>query len=74
MGSAGCSCGFLYLHLDSEIAQPLEEPGGQPGFVLLREVLVRYQSSAFLDIELKISGLEKITAEILRMFPPARGC
>src|SRR5271166_4716522 len=33
---------------------------------LLREVLTRYQSTAFLDIELKVSGLETITADLLR--------
>jgi|SRR5882672_7491845 len=40
---------------------------------LLGEVLMRYQSTAFLDIELKVTGLEKITAELLRKQPPARG-
>jgi glycerophosphoryl diester phosphodiesterase len=39
----------------------------------LREVLIRYQNSAFLDIELKVTGLEAITARLLRQFPPARG-
>jgi glycerophosphoryl diester phosphodiesterase len=39
----------------------------------LREVLIRYQNSAFLDIELKVKGLEAITARLLRKFPPARG-
>lgn len=40
---------------------------------LLREVLTRYQRIAFLDIELKAPGLEKIIMELLREFPPARG-
>jgi glycerophosphoryl diester phosphodiesterase len=39
----------------------------------LQEVLSRYQLGAFLDIELKVAGLEKITADLLRRFPPARG-
>jgi len=39
----------------------------------LEDVLSRYQQRAFLDIELKVSGLEKITVELLRRFPPARG-
>jgi glycerophosphoryl diester phosphodiesterase len=39
----------------------------------LREVLARYQSTAFLDIELKVSGLETITADLLRELAPARG-
>jgi len=40
----------------------------------LREVLTRYQSNAFLDIELKVTGLEKITADLLRQLASARGC
>jgi glycerophosphoryl diester phosphodiesterase len=39
----------------------------------LREVLTRYQTTAFLDIELKVSGLEKTTVDLLRTFHPARG-
>jgi glycerophosphoryl diester phosphodiesterase len=39
----------------------------------LEDVLVRYRNSAFLDIELKVSGLERITADLLRKHPPARG-
>jgi glycerophosphoryl diester phosphodiesterase len=39
----------------------------------LREVLARYQSTAFLDIELKVSGLEKIIIELLRTLAPGRG-
>src|SRR5579863_7420479 len=40
---------------------------------LLRDILIRYQRSAFLDIELKVPGLETITADLLREFTPARG-
>src|SRR5580658_3765068 len=40
---------------------------------LLREVLTRYQGHAFLDIELKVAGLETITADMLQKFAPARG-
>lgn len=39
----------------------------------LREVLERYASRAFLDIELKVSGLEQAVAALLRQFPPTRG-
>jgi glycerophosphoryl diester phosphodiesterase len=39
----------------------------------LHDVLARYQESAFLDIELKVSGLEKITAVLLEKRPPRRG-
>jgi len=39
----------------------------------LDDVLSRYQERAFLDIELKVIGLEKITLECLRKHPPRRG-
>lgn len=39
----------------------------------LPEVLSRYRRKAFLDIELKVAGLEKITARLLRNSPPACG-
>jgi glycerophosphoryl diester phosphodiesterase len=53
-----------------EIAQSLARALGLP---LLRDVLARYRATAFLDIELKVAGLEKITAELLRELAPARG-
>jgi glycerophosphoryl diester phosphodiesterase len=40
---------------------------------LLRDVLARYQNTAFLDIELKVSGLETIAVELVRKLAPARG-
>jgi glycerophosphoryl diester phosphodiesterase len=39
----------------------------------LQDVLIRYETSAFLDIELKVSGLEKLTAALLQKYPPRRG-
>ncbi len=39
----------------------------------LGEVLTRYRSTAFLDIELKVSGLEAIATDLLRRLAPARG-
>ena len=39
----------------------------------LGDVLSRYQSTAFLDIELKVAGLETIVVDLLHAFPPARG-
>ncbi len=39
----------------------------------LEEVLTRYQHTAFLDIELKVPGLERITVELLQKAPPTRG-
>ena len=44
-----------------------------PDLVRLEDVVRRYQDSAFLDIELKASGLEKITSELLRRFRPRKG-
>jgi glycerophosphoryl diester phosphodiesterase len=39
----------------------------------LHDVLARYQDRAFLDIELKVAGLEKITLELLGKYPPRAG-
>jgi glycerophosphoryl diester phosphodiesterase len=44
-----------------------------PGLAQLEAVLARYQDNAFLDIELKVSGLEKITAALLHKYQPHRG-
>jgi glycerophosphoryl diester phosphodiesterase len=38
----------------------------------LRQILQRYRSSAFLDIELKVAGLESILMAALRKYPPRR--
>ena len=53
-----------------KIAESSAEKLGLPQF---REVLTRYQSAAFVDIELKVPGLEAITADLLRRLAPARG-
>jgi glycerophosphoryl diester phosphodiesterase len=53
-----------------EIAQTAADQLALP---TLRDVLQRYQSSAFLDIELKTSGLEAVTVKLLRTYPPGRG-
>jgi glycerophosphoryl diester phosphodiesterase len=39
----------------------------------LQDVLARYHDRAFLDIELKVSGLERIAITLLRDHPPRRG-
>jgi glycerophosphoryl diester phosphodiesterase len=39
----------------------------------LREVLARYQSTAFLDIELKVAGIEALTADLVRKYVPLGG-
>src|SRR5258708_11912343 len=51
------------------------QDSGPPGCVAptLDEVLRRYSSSAFLNIELKVKGLEEAVRDGLRRFPPQRG-
>ncbi len=44
-----------------------------PGLARLEDVLRRFHERAFLDIELKVEGLERITLEMLRRYPPQRG-
>jgi glycerophosphoryl diester phosphodiesterase len=40
---------------------------------LLRDVLARYRTTAFLDIELKVAGWEATTLDLLRACTPLRG-
>ncbi len=40
---------------------------------LLQDVLARYRDSAFLDIELKVPGLEPMIVNLLRKYAPSRG-
>lgn len=56
---------------ETEVARAAAED--LPGLARLEQVVERYQDSAFLDIELKVSGLEKITAALLRKYQPHRG-
>jgi glycerophosphoryl diester phosphodiesterase len=44
-----------------------------PALPLLRDVLELYQAIAFVDVELKVPGLEKVTLDLLEQFPPRRG-
>jgi len=53
-----------------EIAQ---SPAPQLALPHLHDVLTRYQSTAFLDIELKVSGLEGMVIDLLRERAPIRG-
>ena len=39
----------------------------------LEDILSRYRQRAFLNIELKVGGLERITLDLLRKHPPERG-
>lgn len=55
----------------SEIRQRIHHTSEQPP--LLEDVLERYGDCAFLDIELKVPGLENQVLKALRRFPPQRG-
>ena len=44
-----------------------------PGTACLPEVLEKFAARAFLDIELKVTGLEAEVAAMLRQHPPQRG-
>jgi glycerophosphoryl diester phosphodiesterase len=39
----------------------------------LEDVLARYRNQAFLDIELKVAGFERITVDLLQRYPVHRG-
>jgi glycerophosphoryl diester phosphodiesterase len=53
-----------------EIAQ---SPATDLALPLLGDVLQRYRTTAFLDIELKVPGLEAVTLQLLRRYKPLRG-
>ena len=44
-----------------------------PALPRLEDVVARYRERAFLDIELKVAGLESIVARMVRKFRPQRG-
>lgn len=46
----------------------------ETGIACLEDVLGKFASTAFLNIELKVDGVEGCTLELLRQFPPERGC
>jgi glycerophosphoryl diester phosphodiesterase len=48
-------------------------PGDLADLPELDQVLARYHASAFLDIELKVAGLEHAVLQSLRAHPPQRG-
>ena len=54
-----------------DIAQALVKQ--LPALPRLEDVLARYHERAFLDVELKVAGLEAMVAAMLRKFPPQRG-
>jgi glycerophosphoryl diester phosphodiesterase len=58
---------------DAEHMSIAESSSRELNLPLMREILTRYQHAAFVDIELKVPGLEKITIELLRELTPVRG-
>jgi len=44
-----------------------------PALPRLEEVLARFHKRAFLDVELKVGGLEESTISLVRKYPPAGG-
>jgi glycerophosphoryl diester phosphodiesterase len=44
-----------------------------PGLPLLKDVFARYQDRAFLDVELKVAGLERITVDLVHQHSFRRG-
>lgn len=67
-------CHDATLTKDRRVFRISESTAQQLDLPSLQEVLRRYRASAFLDIELKVCGLEKIVIDLLRRCPPARGC
>jgi len=45
-----------------------------PTLPRLRDVLKRYQANSFLDIEIKVRGLERITVDLFLRHKPRLGC
>jgi len=50
-----------------------QTPANDLNLPTLEQVLQRFSSQAFLDIELKVAGLETQTLTALRTYPPQRG-
>src|SRR5271156_1358787 len=50
-----------------------ESSSEELAFPQLGDFLARYQSTAFLDIELKVAGVEAIATDLLRRLAPTRG-
>lgn len=67
------------LRVDQETCAELQERCkskasiGGAGLCLLENVLEHYGQGAFLDIELKVSGLTSLLIEALQQFPPQHG-
>ncbi len=65
---------FRGLKLAKASAQDLAHWQAQGLLPTLEQVLQRFSQRCFLDIELKDTGLEAQVIDLLRSFPPAKGC
>lgn len=70
-----CADGHDVICHDARIArhEVAKSNFDQLGAPCLEDVLARYASRAFLDIELKVEGLETAVVELVRRYPPRRG-
>jgi glycerophosphoryl diester phosphodiesterase len=63
----------IYHDAASQGREIAEFHASQLALPLLRDVLARYQKTAFLDIELKVAEVEVIVTDLLRKSFPVRG-
>ena len=68
------SCGEAVIWHDARYkgAAIAKTPAERLGLPTLAQVLQQFSSRAFLDIELKVAGLEEQTVAALRQYPPQR--
>ena len=66
---------FHGLSVRRSTFRQLQSIGGVQGDLplCLEDVLQRYTASAFLNLEIKVRGMERLVQRIFRRFPPRRG-
>lgn len=69
---AACSYEQLSKHY-FKIASGKSVPEAVEAIPCLSDVLEAYQRTAFLNLELKVAGLESFTLQLLKKYPPKRG-
>ena len=65
---------FKRMRVAESICEALMLRAGEAGLLKLEQVVERYAQTAFLNIELKAAGGERYLSELLKRFPPQRGC
>jgi glycerophosphoryl diester phosphodiesterase len=71
------ACGTAVICHDPKVGKILiakAQARELPQLPRFEDVMRRYRQKAFLNIELKVAGLESTVLEILNQNPPARGC